>query len=95
MALIDGFDGAQQLLRGCFLGYISVRAGLDDAEDVLLVAMHRQHQYFDLWRFLPQYFGDRQAIHARHTDVHQHDIRGQFARLAQGFVAIAGLTDNS
>jgi len=44
-------------------------------------------------RFLAQNLSNREAVHARHADVHQDDVRQQFARFAQGLFAIGGFAD--
>ena len=41
LACGDRFDSAQQLLRARGFGHVPMSAGLDNAQDILLVAVHR------------------------------------------------------
>src|SRR5438445_671799 len=91
---IDRFDGAHQFLQGCFFEHIAARPGLDDAQDIFGVAVHREDEDFDVWKFTAQVFGDRQAVHEGHINVHEDDVRQKLLRFANGFEAISGFADD-
>src|SRR6266446_223268 len=91
---IDRFDGAHQFLQGGFFEHIATRAGLDDAQDIIGVAVHREDEDFYVGKFTMQEFGDRQAVHEGHVDVHEDDIGQDLLGFANGFEAIGGFADD-
>ena len=91
---IDRFDSAHQFLQGGFFEDIAARAGLDDAQDIIGVAVHREDEDFDAGKFTTQAFGDRQAVHEGHFDVHEDDVGQKLLGFAKGFEAIGGFADD-
>ena len=67
---------------------------MDDAHDVIGVAMHREDEDFDLGQLFAEQFRDGQSVHFGHIDIHEDDIGGQFACFAHGFLAIGRFADD-
>ena len=91
---IDRFDGAHQFLQGGFFEHITTCAGLDDAQDIIGIAVHREDEDFYVGKLTMQEFGDRQAVHEGHVDVHEDDVGQKILGFANGFKAIGRFADD-
>ncbi len=85
-------DGLGQLIGGDVFQGMRGRAGLERSLDQLGIAEADQRQDFDLRPALADQAGGGHAIHHRHLQVHQDDIRLEQLAELDGLFAIAGFT---
>ena len=87
----DLADGGDELRVRGLLQQVAVRAGAERLADVARVVLHREHEDPRLRRSLQDLRRCVEPAPARHDDVEEHDIRLVEARLAHGFLGVAGL----
>lgn len=93
----DGFagrrhpHGAGDLGRGDVLEQVAAGAGREGVDDVGVEVEGRQDQYRGRVGESAQFPGGGDAVHDRHLEVHQDDVRVQFPGLVDGLAAVAGL----
>jgi hypothetical protein len=78
LAGLDAEDAEAQLVRRPLLEQVPVGAGVEHAQDVLLVAVHRDDEHPHLGGVLLDRSRGLQTADVRETDIHQDDVRAQF-----------------
>jgi hypothetical protein len=71
----DDFYGFDELVGGGLFQDVTAGAGSQHEHDQLRVAVHREDQHSDRWILFVEYVGGREAVHARHDNVHEYKIR--------------------
>jgi hypothetical protein len=72
--------------------HVAQRPGAHGREHGGVIFQHRHHHHAGLRVALQDAAGGFNAVHLRHVDVHQHDIRLQSFRLGDRFAAGRRLT---
>jgi len=70
------------------------RALLERGENVLLVADRGDHDDTRVWMLTHDTLDGFDALHLRHGDVHEHDVRRGALELGDGSEAVTGFTGN-
>ncbi len=94
VAALDLLDGLQQLGRGRALEQVAADAGLERAEDVLLVGVHGEDDHLRLREEAAELTRRLDAVQERHRDVHDDDVREGAAGLLDRLLAVLGGADD-
>ena len=90
-------DPAQEgcdLLGGLGLQEVAGRSGANRGEQVLLGVRRREHDDLGFGRLLADPRQRREAVHAGHREVEQHDVGPQRRGLRDGIGAVGGAPDD-
>src|SRR5260370_1002661 len=85
--------GVSQSVRSDIFEQVARGSGLDRSEDEFVVIEGRQHQHLHSRPALLDTLRRRHAIHARHAQVHQDDIRLKLGGQLLRFVTVASFAD--
>jgi len=91
---INGLYGFNQFVSRCLFQHKTARAGLQNAHDMIGIAIHRKDKDLDPCIFFSKQIRGSQPVHARHIDVHQHDIGRKFLGLAYGLLTVSGFAND-
>src|SRR5215204_1269318 len=75
LAACDLLDGAQESLVRGFLQDVALRTGLEPAAEKTALAVRREDEHRGARQSLGENLGRLQAVHPRHANVHDHDVR--------------------
>lgn len=84
--------GIEQVLAQHALEQVASGTSLDGTQGAYITFIGGQDNDFGLREFLAYCDGGVDAIHVRHLDIHEGDIRAQGAVTCQRFIASSGLT---
>ena len=73
------------------LEHVASGSGAHGLDHELAIVVGRQHDHADLGELLPDLASRLQAIHLRHADVQENDVRRGLLHEPQGFLAVRGL----
>ena len=79
----DGVEGGEDVVLLGALEQVAAGAGAHRGEHGLVVLEHREHEDGDVRQQRRQPAGGLDAVHRRHLDVHDDDVRPRQLRLAQ------------
>ena len=86
-----GPHGLEQLAGARLLEHVAGRAGLDDVDDHAVLEDRGERDDLDVGEAAPQLARGLDAVHDRHQQVHDDDVRPQALDEVQGLAAVAGL----
>jgi hypothetical protein len=95
VAACDGSNGVGELGGRCVLEHEATGARRERLEDVFVEVEGRQHE--DTGGVLAprdQSARGLDAVHARHPDIHDHDVGLELSRPGEGLLAVGSLADH-
>src|SRR5690242_7999194 len=95
LSCMDSADGLQQIPVQRTLKQVSLRAGLERAQNLHVASVGCQHDHFCVGGLVANGNERIEAIHLRHLHVHQRDVRTMSPELLDRLTAVAGFSDQS